>query len=84
MLGTDTSQISAQVTNIEHDGFWMLTPDGEYFVAFEDYPDFRNATVAQIYNFRQSFDGFHWPDLDVYIELDALKHPDRFPHKFKR
>jgi hypothetical protein len=38
MLGTDTSQISAQITNIEHDGFWMLTPDGEYFVAFEDYP----------------------------------------------
>ena len=63
MLGTDTSQINAQVTNIEHDGFWMLTPEGEYFVAFEDYPDFRNATVAQIYNFRQSFDGFHttWP-----------------------
>ena len=70
MLGTDASQIS----NIEHAGFWMLTQGGEYFVAFEDYPDFRNATVAQIFNFRQSFDGFHWPDLDVDIELAALKH----------
>jgi hypothetical protein len=84
MLGTGASQISVQITNIEQDGFWMLTPDGEYFFVYEDYPDFRNATVAQIYSFRQSLDGFHWPDLDVDIELDALKHPDRFPHKFKR
>jgi len=53
---------------------------GNTSLPFEDYPDFRNATVAQIYNFRQSFDGFHWPDLDVDIELDALKHLDRFPH----
>jgi hypothetical protein len=70
MIGTNTSQISAQVTNIEHDGFWLLVGDGEYFVAFEDYPDFRDATIAQINNFKHLF--------------DALKHPDRFPHKFKR
>lgn len=64
MPGTGASQINAQITNIEHNGFWMLTLDGEYLVAFEDYPAFRNATVTQIYNFRPSFDGFHWPDLD--------------------
>ena len=73
MIGTNTSQISAQVTNIEHDGFWLLVADGEYFVAFEDYPDFRDATIAQINNFKHLFDGFNWPDLDVDIELDALK-----------
>ena len=84
MIGTNTSKISAQVTNIEHDGFWLLVADVEYFVAFEDYPELRDATIAQIHNFIQSFDGLHWPDPDVDNELDALKHPDRFPHKFKR
>ena len=84
MISIKNSKISAQVTNIEQDGFWLLTADGEYFVAFEDYPELRDATLAQIHNFKQSFDGFHWPALDVDIELDALKHPDRFPHKFKR
>jgi Protein of unknown function (DUF2442) len=84
MLGTNISQLEAQITNIEQDGFWLLTPDGEYFVAFEDYPDFCNATVAQIHNFKSASDGFHWPDLDIDIELDALKHPERFPLKFKR
>jgi len=84
MIGTDTSENSAQVTNIEHDGFWLLIADGKYFVTFEDYPDFRDATIDQINNIKQSFDGFHRPDLDVDNELDALKHPDRFLHKFKR
>lgn len=84
MAGTDTSQINAQITSIEQGGFWLLIPDGEYFVSFEDYPDFRNATVAQIHRFQKSHDGFHWPDLDIDIELDALKHPERFPRQFKR
>jgi hypothetical protein len=27
---------------------------------------------------------FVWPNLDIDIELEALKHPDRFPLKFRR
>ncbi len=84
MLGTNISQTSIQVTNIEQDGFWLLTPEGEYFVAFKDYPDFYQATVAQIHNFQGTLEGCHWPDLDIDIELDALKHPERFPRKFRR
>jgi hypothetical protein len=84
MLGTNISQTSILVTNIEQDGFWLLTSEGEYFVAFADYPDFYQATVAQIHNFRGSLEGCYWPDLDIDIEMDALKHPERFPRKFKR
>ena len=84
MIGANISQADVQVTNIERDGFWLLTSEGEYFVSFKDYPDFLNATVAQIHNFLSELDGFHWPDLDIDIELDALRHPERFPMKFKR
>ena len=84
MSGTHHSRMNAQIANVERAGFWLLTPEGEYFVAFTDYPDFRNATIAQIHNFQTRPDGFHWPDLDVEIELDALKHPDRFPRRFER
>ena len=83
MPGTNISQTRVQVTNIEQDGFWLLTGEGEYFVAFEDYPDFYHATVAQIHHFQSALEGCHWPDLDIDIELDALKHPERFPRKFK-
>ena len=72
------------ITNIEKDGFLLLTSEGEYFVSFGDYPDFQNATIAQIHNFRESYDGIHWPDLDIDIELDALKNPEKYPNIFKR
>jgi hypothetical protein len=57
---------------------------GTLTVAFTDYPDFTQATVAQIHNFRGTMEGCHWPDLDIDIEMDALKHPERFPRKFNR
>ncbi len=84
MIGTNTLQDEIVVTNIEKDGFWLLTPNGEFFILFADYPDFQNATVAQIHNLKASFDGIHWPDLDIDIELDALKNPEKYPNIFKR
>ncbi|MEW6241535.1 MAG: hypothetical protein AB1564_12070 [Chloroflexota bacterium] len=37
-----------------------------------------------MFNFQENDDDFHWPDLDIDIELEALQHPERFPLKFKR
>jgi hypothetical protein len=78
MLGTNIS--CNEITGISDTGFWLLVDDREYFVPFADYPVFRNATVAQIYNFERSGPRqFHWPELDADIEMDALEQPDRFP-----
>ncbi len=75
--------IKSQITSVEKDGFWLLTNDGEFFIAFEQYPTFRKATVEQIFNFRESFGDLHWDDLDIDIELEALKHPEQYPLKFE-
>ncbi len=82
--GADTSLNElAEITAISAAGFWLLVSDREYFVAFADYPDFRRATVAQIYSMRrQGADHFHWPELDIDIELGALEQPERFPLVF--
>ena len=72
-----------KITNVERDGFWLLTEDGEYFVPYDRYHAFRTATIEQIFNFEHQFDNFHWPDLDVDIELDALKHPENYPLIFR-
>ncbi len=82
MLGVSISR--SEVTNISALGFWLLIDDREYFVPFADYPVFKDATVAQIYNVQQLGPGqFHWPELDADVELDALQHPERFPLQFK-
>ena len=75
--------VKSQITSVEKDGFWLLTNDGEFFIAFEQYPAFRKATVEQIFNFRERFGDFHWDDLDFDIELDALKRPEQYPLKFE-
>ncbi|MBL7163372.1 MAG: DUF2442 domain-containing protein [Anaerolineales bacterium] len=73
-----------EVTNISHLGFWLLVDDREYFVPFQDYPGFTNASIAQIYYVQQIGPGqFHWPDLDMDVELEALEHPERFPLQYK-
>ena len=83
MPGKNISQNKSQVTSIENDGFWLLTAEGEFFVSFERYPAFELATVNQIFNFRESFGDFHWDELDIDIELDALQHPEQYPLIFQ-
>ncbi|MDO8754647.1 MAG: DUF2442 domain-containing protein [Anaerolineales bacterium] len=73
----------SQITSIEKDGFWLLTDDCEFFVTFEQYPAFQKATIEQIFNFREHFRDFYWEELDIDIELDALKNPGKYPLKFK-
>ena len=74
----------SEVTNIGAVGFWMLVDDKEYFVSFDDYPVFCEATVAQIYAVqRLSPTQFHWPELDADVELGALEHPEQYPLAFR-
>lgn len=81
MLGSNTS--ASQITNIEHDGFWLLVNNEELFVPFDRYPAFKQAMIEQIFNFEVDEEQYHWPQLDIDIELDALRHPERFPLIFK-
>jgi hypothetical protein len=74
----------SEVTGIHTTGFWLLVDDVEYFVPFDDYPVFREATVAQIYAVqRLGPTQFHWPELDADIELEALEHPEQYPLVFR-
>ncbi|MCA1797824.1 MAG: DUF2442 domain-containing protein [Geobacteraceae bacterium] len=83
MSGTNTSL--NEVTNISQAGFWLLVEDKEYFVPFNDYPEFKLATIEQIYNVKRIGHGaFYWEELDIDIELAALAEPDKYPLKFKR
>ncbi len=69
---------------IDPTGFHLLIDGTEYFVPFEDYPRFKQAKLSEIFNMqRLSPDQFHWPDLNIDIELDALKAPEKYPPVWK-
>jgi len=73
-----------KVTSINDLGFWALVEDKEYFIPFANYPEFKEASINQI--FQMEFtppSQLHWTLLDIDIELQALTFPDFFPLQFK-
>ncbi len=77
-LGTATLQ--ATVENISANGFWVFLGDREVFVAFEHFPWFRSAPVANILEIqRPTHDHLYWPALDIDLSLESIEDPKRFP-----
>ena len=82
MLGKTTSAI--EVTHIDSHGFWLFVQDKEYFLSFSEYPWFKNARINEItgVSLLHSHHLF-WPALDVDLELDCLKNPQKYTLKYK-
>src|SRR5438477_10857360 len=76
--GKNTSVV--EVANVSPHGFWLLVGEREHFLSFNDFPWFRDATIAQLTDVRlPSPHHLYWPSLDVDLAVDALDHPDKYP-----
>lgn len=79
MRGTSTSR-EAEVTNISAHGFWILVDGRELFLPFDEFPWFKDATVAAILKLeRPQPHHLYWPELDVDLSIDSIEHPERYP-----
>ena len=77
-IGIGTSEV--EITSISAHGVWLLADKEELFLSYEDFPWFKNASVGQILNVREPTPGhFYWPDLDVDLGVETIRHPYRFP-----
>lgn len=80
--GTNISEV--EVTHISTHGVWLLAHDKEFFLSYEDFPWFKEATVQSIINVQEQSPGhFYWPDIDVDLCEAIIEHPERFPLKVK-
>ena len=76
--GKRTSAV--EITNVSGHGFWLLLGDRELFLAFEKFPWFRDASIAQLVRVQQpTSHHLYWPDLDVDLAVESIEHPERFP-----
>jgi hypothetical protein len=74
----------AEVVNMDQHGIWLVVGDTEYFLPYEDFPWFRQATVENILVVELLHgDHLRWPALDVDLSLDSLTRPETFPLIFK-
>ena len=69
-----------EVTNVSKHGFWLLLGERERFLAFEQFPRFRDVSIGQLCNVDLPHPHhLYWPELDVDLALESIDHPDRFP-----
>ena len=79
-LGTPISAV--EVTNVSGNGLWLLAGDEELFLPYEEFPWFREAPIGQVVHVIELSPGhFYWPDLDVDLGIETIRHPERFPLK---
>jgi hypothetical protein len=70
----------AEILNVSPHGFWPLVAAEELFVPFDQFPWFRDATIAQISKVDlPSPNHLYWPDLDVDLAVESIRHPEQFP-----
>jgi len=57
----------------------------DYFLSYNRVPWFKDARISDVLNVNMlGRNAIEWPTLDVDIEIDSLKHPERFPLVMKR
>ncbi len=77
-LGKNSSE--AEVTNISKHGFWMLINGKEYFLAFKNFPWFRQAKISEITNVKLLHPNhLYWANLDIDLELESIENPEKYP-----
>ena len=64
----------------------MLSVQGhDYFLSYNRIPWMQDAPIRSVLNVQMSGpDAIEWPDLDVDLEIDSLRHPERYPLVIKR
>lgn len=78
MLGRSTSR--AEVANVSPHGFWLFVGERELFLAFKNFPWFRDASIRQISNVElPSSHHLYWPDLDIDVAIESIEHPEKYP-----
>ena len=64
----------------------MITVDGnDYFLSYNRVPWMKDAPISSVLNVqKEGRAAIVWPELDVDLEIESLKHPERYPLIMKR
>jgi hypothetical protein len=81
-LAHGESTLPVEVTNISGHGIWLLANGKELFMAYNDFPWFKDQPVKAILDVKELSPGhFYWPSIDVDLSEEIIEHPERFPLK---
>lgn len=84
-LDKNMRDTSVSVLMINDKGLMISVLGQDYFLSYNRVPWMRDASIAQALDVRMSGrNAIEWPSLDVDLEIESLKHPERYPLVMKR
>ena len=84
-LKTNSLDTSVNVLMINDKGIMLSVKGNDYFISFNRIPWLKSASTMDALDVRMSGrNAIEWPKLDVDLEIDSLKHPERYPLIMKR
>lgn len=82
---SEDSSTPASVLMINAQGIMLSVLGNDYFLSYNRIPWMKDAPIRSVLNVQMSgTEAIEWPDLDVDLEIDSLRHPERYPLVIKR
>ena len=82
---SEDSSTSASVLMINAQGIMLSVLGNDYFLSYNRILWMKDAPIRSVLNVQMSgTEAIEWPDLDVDLEIDSLRHPERYPLVIKR
>lgn len=70
---------------INSQGIMLSVLGNDYFLSYNRIPWLKDARISDVLNVEISGrSAIAWPALDVDLEIESLKHPERYPLLMKR
>ena len=84
-LNNSSQPTSVSVLMINAQGMMLSVQGQDYFISYNRVPWLRNARISSALNVRMAGpNAIEWPELDVDLEIESLKHPERYPLVIKQ
>ena len=84
-LKSNTNSTLADVLMINDRGIMISVLGQDYFLSYNRVPWMRDATINEVLDIRMSGkNAIEWPKLDVDLEIESLRHPERYQLLIKR
>lgn len=84
-LNNNLQPTSVNVLMINAQGMMLSVLGQDYFISYNRMPWLRDARISSVLNVRMAGrNAIEWPELDIDLEIESLKHPERYPLIMKR
>ncbi len=84
-MENNSSSTLVSVLMINAQGIMISVLGNDYFISYNRIPWMQDAPIRSVLNVQMSGpEAIEWPDLDVDLEIDSLRHPERYPLVIKR